>query len=515
MLYDRISDNVYLEGKSERRVIDMKSQIHLKKPDGAYWSDIRQIIKRHYEPKISRYLLGGRRNTSEWEYYYNSADFETAYNVASLINDGKFSIASDIDHISFQIQPEGKCVKAQCPCMLKLKETDKFYEIDFFAVTGYEAVRSYGSKIALRLSFMEKPLLQLLFSKVYGSVLQKTLYGGMASFRFSWWTNRLLRENEGFRMLFTEFIERLGESQYIYKDIARCISKDHFCLIDAPMRQIEDYYNPDDLVRGITQTRLNIDFNKKDLNYSFYIAKLADQIEERDWGRLLALDDNTVKSWISLADMYHGPQIENFTEAFYQDIWSTSYEIRFLASEYAHIICEKGEKISLRISSERRMRDINEEEHRRIALLEDGESEILVPENSKFRSLKSGLPKGFEWITTKTRLFDEGTRQHNCVYSYRGRIRQDLLAIVHWETAYSTYTIEIRIASDGTFRIAQMKGINNTEPAYEDYVRAAQNIITIRPYSKAGDFEIGNSNRSHVKSVNAYDNANQLRAGTF
>lgn len=31
-----------------------------------------------------------------------------------------------------------------------------------------------------------------------------------------------------------------------------------------------------------------------------------------------------------------------------------------------------------------------------------------------------------------------------------------------------------RIASDGTFRIAQMKGINNTEPAYEDYVRAAR-----------------------------------------
>ncbi len=89
------------------------------------------------------------------------------------------------------------------------------------------------------------------------------------------------------------------------------------------------------------------------------------------------------------------------------------------------------------------------------------------------------------------------------------------MAIVHWETAYSTYTIEIRIASDGTFRIAQMKGINNTEPAYEDYVRAAQNIITIRPYSEAGDFEIGNSNRSHVESVNAYDNANQLRAGAF
>ena len=64
----------------------MKSQIHLKKPDGAYWSDIRQIIKRHYEPKISRYLLGGRRNASEWEYYYNSADFETAYNYALTYN---------------------------------------------------------------------------------------------------------------------------------------------------------------------------------------------------------------------------------------------------------------------------------------------------------------------------------------------------------------------------------------------------------------------------------------------
>ena len=169
--------------------------------------------------------MGGRKNTSAWEYYYNPEEFESAVSVASLIENDMFHIPSDIDHISFQLHPDGKIVKTRCPSLMKLKETDGFYEIDCHAITGYEAVRSYGGGTALRLRYFEAPVLQMLLSKKYGSLMQKTKQGNLAPFRFSWWVNRLLLENDSFRLFFTELIEKMGRTKYIYRDVARCIEK--------------------------------------------------------------------------------------------------------------------------------------------------------------------------------------------------------------------------------------------------------------------------------------------------
>ena len=91
-------------------------------------------------------------------------------------------------------------------------------------------------------------------------------------------------------------------------------------MLNASFEQIEKKDNIDELIRGITQTKLDIDYNDKDLNYSYYVAKLADGIVEEDWDKFTALDENTVIGWIAPEDIYDGPRITHFASEYYNGI---------------------------------------------------------------------------------------------------------------------------------------------------------------------------------------------------
>ena len=446
-----------------------------------YWDDLREIVERHFAPQLSKYLYGGRKTGFEWEYYYNTDCFESAKDIFEKIENGELTMASGIDHISFQLFSSDLGFKAQCPCILRLKETDSFFQLVFYAATGYEVVRSYGGKPAIRLTQMEDPSLKLAFSKKYGSILQENKNAKLISFRISWWINRLLKQNDDFRLFLIDLLERKGEIAYIYKDIARSVRKDHYCLISDSFQEVERYYNPDSLIRGITQTKVKVDFNKRDLNHAYYIAKFAKHVEERDLGIILTMDFDYVSEWLSGHDIKPTHLIGYFTMSYYQKKFGCTREVQSLVLDYMHLCRNNGIKISLRFSTIERMREIVEGEHRRIAQSEDdGIPEELVPCDSRFRSLEKNLPDDYEWIKTKTRLFDEGNKQHNCVYSYRARIRQDMLAIVHWEFQGRTYTIEVRVGAGGFFDVVQMKGKYNIDPPAEDYQKAAECIHAIR-----------------------------------
>ena len=352
---------------------------------GRYWSDIRQIIERHFEYKDSKYLCGGRKNTSMREYYYNSDVFKPAESMYKIIEDGSFSIAPGIERVSFELDFPKKRATVGRPCMLMMKETENIYEIEFWNITGFEAIKSYGQKTALKVTTSKQPLLQLVLSKQYGSVMQKMRYGNPSSFRFSWWTNRLLRENDGFFCFFTDIVERLGQTKPIFNDILRCLRKHRYCLLNASFEQIEKKDNIDELIREITQTELDIDYNDKDLNYSYYVAKLADGIVEEDWNKLTVLDENTVIGWIAPEDIYDGPHFTHFVSEYYNGILDCNqksdnpYEIKNLASDYAHMCQKTKRKISLSISSADYMREMCDGYYKEVELAENLEQSLGIP----------------------------------------------------------------------------------------------------------------------------------------
>ena len=170
----------------------------------------------------------------------------------------------------------------------------------------------------------------------------------------------MLKDNVNFRMLFIDVLEKKGESRNIYKDLARSIRKHHYCLISEPLQEMEKYYNPDALIRGITNTKLRVDFNKRDLNHAYYIAYLAQYVGERDVGIVLTENFDDISKWLSHHDVRSSNLLYCFMEAFYREKLGKSLAVKLVLGEYVRQCCLQNEKISLRIKSLDHMREFDE-----------------------------------------------------------------------------------------------------------------------------------------------------------
>lgn len=445
-----------------------------------YCVDIRDVVNRHFVARNSRYIIGGRR-TSGWEVFWQPDIMKEYADIVRSVEEGRFFFPPNVNCIRYSIDTKEKYSNAKSPCLLKLRETDNCYKLRFFSVTGFEIVRGC-KQVSMRLVIDENsPLFNMVFSKTYGSLLYEDGRGRLHSFWFSNWMNYLMIMNSTIRELIIDICEKYGETKYIYRDIARCIKNDHFCLLAASFRQIDNYFTPDSLVRGITGCDLPFNFNKRNLNYSFFVSEMAKYVDEHSLGKLIDISVNDVLSFIMMPDFLFGSaqeRVNRFTSYFYIKRFGETSEVRYLIGDYVRLHFAEGTKLSLKINSLNRLREVCETyEYNKTALLTD-ETEELIPENSRFVLLKD-LPSEFEWITSRKRLYAEGNRQHNCVYSYRERIRRDELAILHWDNGEIQYTIEVRVGNLGFFEIAQMMGPCNINPVPADLEQARKLIHSL------------------------------------
>lgn len=452
-----------------------------------YYFDIREIVNRHLVARSGRYIIGGRR-ISSGEVFWQPDIMKEYSDIVRSVEEGRFYFPPNVNCIRYSIYANKKYSNAECPCLLKMRETDNCYKLRFYSVHGFEVIRC-SKKVNMRLVIDKDPLFNLVFSKTYGSLLYEDQSGKLHSFWFSNWMNYLIMKNPTIRELIIDICEKYGETKYIYRDIARCIGNDHFCFLAASFHQIDNYHTPDSLVKGITGCDLPINFNKRNLNYSFFVSEMARYVDECSLRKLIDIPVNDVLSLIMMPEYLFGSAQERvnlFATYFYAKRIGETPEVRYLIRDYVGLNYEEGTKISLGINSVNRLRDICETyEYKKTSLLGD-ETKELIPENSQFASLKD-LPQGFEWITSRKRLWAEGNMQHNCVYSYRGRIQRDELAILHWDNDERRYTIEVRVGNLGFFEIAQMKGPCNSDPVRGDEEQARKLIHSLRASYVAKD----------------------------
>lgn len=69
---------------------------------------------------------------------------------------------------------------------------------------------------------------------------------------------------------------------------------------------------------------------------------------------------------------------------------------------------------------------------------------IIIPKDTKFKSLRKVLPDNFEWIKTRKRLVKEARIMHHCVATYADKINHDQCAIYSFVSARTNerYTVE-------------------------------------------------------------------------
>lgn len=132
------------------------------------------------------------------------------------------------------------------------------------------------------------------------------------------------------------------------------------------------------------------------------------------------------------------------------------------------------------MNSAKKLRKLNDEIMLRMIDKKCECENAILAKNSRFARLRDLLSESFVWINSIKKLYREGLRQHNCVYSYKDEIRADICAVYHWRRYEREYTIEFGIQchrdGKGKYVMRQMKQ-NNNEAALGEDVRIVEKIL--------------------------------------
>lgn len=425
--------------------------------DERLFDDIREMMEKCFSGEGVRHLKAVERaKGEEIEMDFDHTEYEAlrqAYEREEFPDEEEYPVDLFCDTV------EKKAVK--------IRENSAFYEVllyedlncimTFNALYFYLAIPKHGCEVMVKVE-------------------------GRFELAIFWDINTLTEIYDRFRFFFVEVLERMGEYYYIYRDIARSFSKYGFLLTHEPISKMKKYRTPDEMVRGLTSTELNVNFNKRELNYSIVIAAISRDIIVSDWGILCNYPEDEI-----MRDQDFRMAYSLVTTFFLISFYKKRFGNEFVFENWDRVKRYRG-KVSLRIPSVESFIEYVEgiPQIGRITMslrymMSPDIPDELTGDSSVFKKLKDELPQNFEWITSLKRLQAEGMEQHNCVYTYWSTVRVDRCAIFHWEGA-ARYTIEVQVNEEGYFYVEQMKGPCNSEPEKVDEEYVTELIGKIQAY---------------------------------
>lgn len=415
------------------------------------FKNIRDILENCFPEEKFHHSKGvDRIEDDKTDSFYDINEYNIAINA---LKDRDYSIYNDDPYLTFPID---KYYDSHSKTTVKLRERFEYYELSF--------------------AFLYKQPVKVIMIPKTGCKLMTNWYPT------SLYDISHLLEHEITKPFCIALLEHMGQSHYIYRDIARCIKEDGFISIHEELSHVARFRTPNELIHAVTDTELNINFNKRKLNLSYDLVMLSRYIDKRDQGILCSIPEDRLKQWCNKKHGRYELDIYSFIIGYYKEKIGFSETEKFKIHSTTILNYLQERKISLRISSAKRLSSYFEEaiklarEKREMYnrwgwMLPDEEmTGEIVPKLSRFSTLKDQLPDGFEWITSFERLREEGEKQHNCVFTYWNQIRDDLCAIVHW----NRYTIEIIVNDNEKMKIVQMRGVCNSLPQNEDKEYASE-----------------------------------------
>ena len=210
------------------------------------------------------------------------------------------------------------------------------------------------------------------------------------------------------------------------------------------------------------------------MNVGYVIEKISSFISEQDFPVLMKLTPEIVSKCISLKNLFDGlsstESIEQFLTNYYRYERGFSKDtIRDLIVDYIHMSIESNTPIRFS-SSLKKIEEAHDklaELNRKKEYLAAEQGERLVADPSKFDNLEKAFndlfPNTLQRIHTLEQLLQEGEFQHNCVFSRRDLIREDRVAIFHWDFENASHTIQFAIDRRGEYYISEIKAKYNQE----------------------------------------------------
>lgn len=394
----------------------------------------------------------------------------------------------------------------QCACYY---EENGIWHLEFYRIEGVKYHRSYGKRVAATMILSKHPFAALSEEKkelLYGTwgITSDGEWGRKTQNTegMCFWTNINCVKSSQYRKFVVGFLSEIAnkEKKYILKDVASAVEKHGFFLPMVNCEKLISYHTPADMIRSFMreQDNLHINLNRLDLNTGLVAAILCRYIDMRDMHFILNMSTNTMAECMphrSFCDGFANEQvIELFIAAFYcksetKDYRSVAFWER--AKDYVRLCINTNTPIRLRYDYSEVSREHNrmvEIENKKVNAEEFAKPLIAVP--SKFDALELAIteicPDEFVRIKSTHDLYDEGLRQHNCVYSRRNEVREDSASIYHWKHNDVDYTVQFETDfRTGNYCVAEIRGNLNkecpkeTRKELEEILQHAQELMPV------------------------------------
>lgn len=249
---------------------------------------------------------------------------------------------------------------------------------------------------------------------------------------------------------FLILFEFLAEQNPFFKDVLIKFKNGEAWLLPVSLNECAEYHNAIEMFhkKWKTSQRININFNRIDLNLGYVIMKAYPYVDKDSREILMQIKDKSYLKRISVDSTNIKDQVKELLVNYYckklkidfnheENMESVAY-----VHDYIRICMRSKEKIRLTYNSIRRII----EEHDRLAQndMTNSTGKVCIPKNSCFLPLRKILPDNFSWIKSRKRLISEAVVQHHCVWSYADDINRDKCAIYSLVYDEVRYTIEFR-----------------------------------------------------------------------
>ncbi len=356
---------------------------------------------------------------------------------------------------------------------VQFSKRDDHVSLRFYPLEGVRFHRSYGKHIIASIFPGKDSLLELLVDDDW--IIWTRSKAGDKKLQFNWWLNKCLRDNETIRVILVALLQWIGTQKPIFRDVARTIDNDGFFFPPLDYDAIAECHTPKDLIEKAGVPKLKVNYNKLDINIGYYLSCLDGQFDENNGIQLRDYPKDRLLAFIQPKDLYEGPNVERFlTRHYYFDADAFEpWRIRQEVVDYLQMCIDQDVKPQILPTYDAFVRKHDEMTGRYKKNRMDSEiKKPLVVEHSQFETVDTAFKgygmENYEWIITGERLYEEGERQHNCVFTYRASIRKDLCAIFHLDRNGESYTIRIDKDRKGRFFIAEMRGRFNRPYKEED-----------------------------------------------
>ena len=457
--------------------------------------DVRRILQNLYDVSASTLDWGPSPN-AEYTTYFYTLDRRYTDEIETVRTDLEKQLSKESAGRAYEIKKRWPKKKRYLPQCASLDETLEGWTLTFHYITGVRYHRSYGKHVTATLLITNTPFITLSSEKnesFYGYWDSTDYYragrkaGQPVSNGMNYRINRNLACNEQFRKFTVEFFFAEADmvNTHILKDIGRVIRDYGFFLPSISFSDVVCSHTPQELIRNSVPLpeKLNMNFNRTDLNKAWVIVSLFHIINENDRDTLLNITPDIIVKCLSIKGIFSGftgnKSIEEFIVNYYMHVRGITETYEEGVQHYVHMCLIARKTIRLTYSFEELMKSLF---HLLAAHTTLGDA-VLTASPSKFDKLEKSLdmicPNEFRRIHTTGQLVEEHLSQHNCVLFRIDLIENDEAAVFHWSFEKESCTVQFSVDCGGNYCVDEIKARFNTDISESAASKIADILIIV------------------------------------